>query len=172
MECRYENKVPSHGKFVATLGLSFGEFEGLSISDYPMETGFYTKGETKDNGLDVLEVREVGNKYKAFQEFAQMLARWGYVIEDAVKMPHTHEERCDIAKSFLNRVRLLPAVSSAEVIGSLKRGDDSAISDIDIKILADSCPGEDKCDIVRLVKGYAMEPLDIFCNPQKPVNSE
>jgi hypothetical protein len=166
MECKYQNKDLSRGRGVATLGLSIGVSEGFPISDYPMESGFYTKEEIENNGLDVLEAREVGGKYKAMQEFAQMLMRWGCRIGESAVIPYTHKQRCDVAARFLEKLRGLPTVSSAEVVGSVKNGNDSAVSDIDIKILANCCPGQEYCDIVGLAKDYFIEPLDIFCNPK------
>jgi len=167
MLCRYGEKQNKHGNFVAVVGTFATIFEGRLLPDYPVEACFYTKEELEKMDLAVLEVAKVDGKYKALQEFSHMAIRWGWRLGDSAHMPHTHEERLKIANDSLHKIRKCHYVLSAQIVGSVAKGLDGSMSDVDIVVKVKKCPGEDNCEIANFMEDYILDPIDLYCIRQK-----
>ena len=58
-------------------------------------------------------------------------------------------------------------MSSTQVVGSLANASDGPISDIDIVVGVEKCPGEKNCEIVKLMGDHIMDSIDLYCEPNK-----
>jgi len=164
MTCRYGDVFEERGNYVAALGTFTIFKDGYVIADNPDLLCFFTQEDLEKTEFDILDKVKIENKYRGFQQLAQMAIRMGVETQYIPELVYTHEERTELEKSFLERIKKIPYVVSARTVGSLAKGTDHPMSDVDISVITNKCPGEENCEIYNLIEKYLKKPLDVWCS--------
>ncbi len=135
---------------VALLGL---------LPDFDVEIVMCAESELPSD-MDVIESYMSGNKSDLLKAYADLCKRKGLDFEI---VRHNHEQRVQIAEDFLRDVNKIGYVSSVYLVGSVADGTDHNHSDVDIKIIRTHCPGEENCELSRLLKTEKYIAVDVYC---------
>lgn len=163
MTCRYGDVFEERGNYVAALGAFMVVKDEYGIADSPDLLCFFTKEDLEKTELDILDKVKTENKYMGLQQLAQMAIRMGVETQHIPELVYTHEERIELEKNFLGRIKKIPHLVSARTVDSVAKGTDHPMSDVDIRVITNKCPGEGSCEIYNLIEKYLSKPLDVWC---------
>ncbi len=135
---------------------------GLNLHNFIAEISLCSENELPSD-LDLLEIYRSEDKHELRRIFAGLcLEKCGLRLPES-----THEERVRVADEFLEKINGLDYIISSHLFGSVSTNQDNELSDVDIKVFRNYCPGIKDCRIPDLLKSEDYKLIDLSCYPGK-----
>lgn len=112
--------------------------------------------------VKIIEKHKSENSAELSRIFATMAKKYTGKTIDKTTQP----EREKAAEDFLELIKNVSNIITAELWGGMKTGNVHEYSDVDIKLIRSKCPGPEKCRVNKILNKKEFHIVDVCCFPK------